>query len=353
MGSSIHNRTIMKTTAGIVALLGASGMASLADWNAWKQQHGISFAGHEDRVRYGHFLRTAEFIRNRNERYEQGLETYHVAHNKFSSMPNEEFMQKYMMEARDVSAPELVTEYSCPQAYTRSNGHPSSHSWKGSQVTNVKDQGSCGSCWTFGAGAAIEGAMCAAGMYNCNNWHGVSEQQLVDCASNNKDLNPYDNSGCNGGFQSNALRYVIMNGGIDSWDSYGYTSGSNGREHNCAYNSRNSVGTISDCGRLGHANDEDLLCDMVYNKGVTTVAMDASGIGFQTYSGGIYNPGSCSSTRLNHAVTCTGYGHLTGGDYFEIKNSWGTSWGDNGYMYIARNGHNTCGVASEGQYAIL
>merc|ERR1712150_104823 len=145
--------------------------------------------------------------------------------------------------------------------------------------------------------------MCKGGMYNCNNWNGVSTQQLVDCASHNNDLSPYDNSGCNGGFQSNALRYVwTIPHGIDSWDNYHYT----GKEGNCAYSSRNSVGTISSCGRLGHGGDEDLMIDMVYHQGVTTVAIDASGREFQLYSGGIYHSNSCSSSRLNHAVTMTG-----------------------------------------------
>merc|ERR1712178_559176 len=82
--------------------------------------------------------------------------------------------------------------------------------------------------------------MCAAGMYDCNSWNGVSEQQMVDCCSYNSNLNPYDNHGCSGGFQSNAMRCIIQNGGVDSWDNYAYTSGNNGREHTCAYNPRNS-----------------------------------------------------------------------------------------------------------------
>lgn len=340
----------MKLTVGIVAALAAG--ATAMEWNEWKAKHGVSFEPQEDRVRFGHFTQMKQFVKEHNARYEAGEETYHVALNKFAAMPNEEFMQKYLMPEREVGDG-VVTEYQCPNKHSTQKGHPSSFSHKGSHVTSVKDQGQCGSCWTFGAGAAIEGAMCKAGKHNCNSWNGVSAQQMVDCASYNSDLNPYDNHGCSGGFQSNAIRYVQMNGGIDSWDSYGYTSGSSGKEHNCAYNSRNSAGTVKDCGRLGHANDENLLCDMVYNEGVSTVAMDASGRGFQTYSGGIYSSSSCSSTRLNHAVTCTGYGSLSGTNHFEIKNSWGTSWGDHGYMYIERKGHNMCGVAAEGQWAIV
>jgi len=343
----------MKLTAGLLGLLQVSGsLATVSEWLAWKQTHGITFVGKEDSLRYQHWMKMREFVHKHNARFLAGQETYEVELNKFAAMPNEEFVQKYM--GRAYEAPQIVTEYSCPTAYSRQKGGaPSAHSWQGSQVTMVKDQGSCGSCWTFGAGAAIEAAMCAAGNYNCNSWSGVSTQQMVDCASYNSELNPYDNHGCSGGFQANALRYVAMNGGIDSWDSYGYTSGSNGREHTCNYNSRNSVGTISSCGRLGHSGDEDLMKDMLYHQGVATIAIDASGVGFQTYKSGVYTSNTCSSTRLNHAVTATGYGAEGRNDYFEVKNSWGTGWGNNGYIHIARNHNNMCGVASDAQYAIL
>merc|ERR1711990_211378 len=355
MGSSTNIESNMKLTAGLLSLLQISGsFVTLSDWVKWKQEHGMEFAGNEDRVRYQHFLRTKAFVLEHNARFMRGEETYHVSLNKFAAMPNEEFVQKYMGKSYELSEKQLVTEYQCDHKYNRAaGGAPSSHSWKGSRVTGVKDQGSCGSCWTFGAGAAIEGAMCAAGNYNCNSWNGVSTQQLVDCASYNSDLNPYDNHGCNGGFQANALRYVWQNGGIDSWDSYGYQSGSSGKEYNCAYNSRNSVGTISSCGMLGHGGNEDLLVDMIYHEGVSTIAIDASGLGFQTYSGGVYSSNSCSSSRLNHAVTATGYGSQGGSKYFEVKNSWGKSWGDSGYILIARDHNNMCGVASDAQYAIL
>merc|ERR1719210_1102293 len=116
-------------------------------------------------------------------------------------MPNEEFLEKYTQPSWEAGTygeeqpVDGISEFSCPTKWT-STSHSSS--WDGKSaglVTSVKDQGSCGSCWTFGAGAAIEGAMCKAGLYNCNSWSGVSTQQLVDCASHNSDLNPYDNSG--------------------------------------------------------------------------------------------------------------------------------------------------------------
>merc|ERR1719219_1921509 len=119
----------------------------------------------------------------------------------------------------------------------------------------VKDQGQCGSCWTFGTGAAIEGALCGAGAQDCNTWQGVSTQQLVDCCSYTpqtsqsnplvNNLNPYDSHGCSGGWMSNAMRCVIMQGGIQNWADYGYTSGTTGLENDCAYDDSMATSRIS------------------------------------------------------------------------------------------------------------
>jgi len=341
----------MKLVTGLTLFSGLALADLQSEWNDWKEEHGFSFGIAEERSRFNHWLNAKEFVKNHNIKYANGEVKFHVAMNKFAAMPVEEFSEKYLMKEQ-TRGDGIVSEYQCPTRYSnKKGGCPSSYSWKDHKaVTKVKDQGSCGSCWTFGAGAAIEGAMCKAGQYNCNNWNGVSTQQLVDCASHNSQLSPYDNSGCNGGFQSNALRYVwTIPHGIDSWDNYGYT----GKEGTCHYSSSKSVGTIKSCGRLGHGGDEDLMVDMVYHEGVTTVAIDASGREFQLYSGGIYHSNSCSSSRLNHAVTMTGYGGSGNNKYFEVKNSWGTSWGDHGYIKFERAGHNMCGVATEGQYVIL
>merc|ERR1712179_268434 len=328
----------MKLVSGLVGLLQiTNALADVqAEWNAWKTEHGFSFNLAEERSRFNHWMSAKEFVQTHNQ--------------KFARVPVEEFQDKYLMkdQEREVG---IVSEYQCPTKYnSKKGGVPSSYSWKDHKaVTSVKDQGSCGSCWTFAAGATIEGALCKGGKHNCNTWHGVSTQQILDCASNNNQLSPYDNSGCNGGFSSNAMRYVwTIPKGIDSWDNYKYT----GKQGNCPF-AVHSEGTINSCGRLGQAKDEDLLVDMVYHQGVTAVAIDASGRDFQLYSGGIYHSSSCSSSRLNHAVTMTGFGGSGSNKYFEVKNSWGSGWGDHGFIQFERAGHNMCGVASEGQYAIL
>merc|ERR1711936_787670 len=99
-------------------------------------------------------------------------------------------------------------------------------------------------------------------------------------------------------------------------------------------------------------NSESELTSALAQVGAMGIAIDAGGIGFQLYSGGVYVSNTCSSSRLNHAVTAVGYGNLDGQDYFTVKNSWGTVWGDQGYILMAANRNNQCGVAATPAYAI-
>merc|ERR1712178_461364 len=110
---------------------------------------------------------------------------------------------------------------------------------------------------------------------------------------------------------------------------------------NCVADASNSVGSISNCGATTK-NSESELTTALAQVGAIGIAIDAGGIGFQLYSGGVYISSTCSSTRLNHAVTAVGYGNLSGQDYFTVKNSWGTAWGDNGYILMAANRNNQC-----------
>lgn len=353
----------MKLIYTTAALIGAAHAMSDSlvelDFAGWKEHHQIRYgSASEDRARSLTFESTKDFVINHNIKFLKGEESFWLSMNKFSAMSQEEFLAERTAPSWEAGTygesqddPDGVSQYNCPTKYS-STSHSSS--WDGaghSQVTKVKDQGSCGSCWSFGAAAAMEGAFCKAGKHNCNSWNGLSTQQLVDCASGNKNISPYDNNGCNGGFQSNAMYYVFHDShGIESWDNYPYQ----GKQNSCNYQSSKSDGTIKSCGRLSSAKNQNNMCAMIQNAGITTVAIDASGREFQQYSGGVYTGGSCSSTRLNHAVTATGFGTTSGKNTLTVKNSWGTGWGAKGYVYFNRDGStNTCGVYSEGQYAIM
>merc|ERR1711934_1110403 len=182
--------------------------------------------------------------------------------------------------------------------------------------------------------------MCSSGAQDCTSWSGASEQELVDCGGkDNTALGPYYDMACNGGWIDNALYYIILNGGISNYDSYGYTSGTTQRAGTCNPSGA-SAGTINTCGATAKNSESDLEA-AVAEQGVIGIAIDAGGIGFRLYSGGVYT-----------SNTCSGYGTESGTAYWTVKNSWGTAWGDNGYILMQRNYNNMCGVAATPAYAI-
>jgi len=354
--------------------LGSLAMASMAsaaftsdyEWHAWKNQHQISFtSAREEATRYNIFVESRNFVKTHNERAAEGLETYTVGLNKFAAMSIEEFEEKYLNTKMADPVAKLVLEWDCDSVkYTNSgNNNPSDFSWANgrqgyageTRVTNVKDQGSCGSCWSFATSAVLEATVCQNGQQDCDTWNGLAPQQLVDCLSYTKgestDLNPYDDHGCSGGFITNGVRSIDLYGGQMNWDDYPYVSGQTKTEGTCVYDaSKANLNLSSGCARLPSA-DEDTMVDAIANVGPLGIGINASGRGFSLYTGGVYSNPSCTD-RLNHAVTATGYGTwaATGQDYFEIKNSWGATWGDAGFINIARNDGNMCGVSSDAMY---
>jgi len=204
-------------------------------------------------MRYNIFKANRDFVRAHNEKAAQGLETYTVKLNKFAHMSNDEFA-RYYLTLKKSDDPTVGLNYECDGVYFESDGSvaPDAKSYvpndpdnvnQDNRVTMVKDQGSCGSCWTFGASAAIEQLLCKDGTYDCTTWTGLATQQMVDCASftrgstdpNVPDLFPYDNHGCGGGLEPNAIRHVNLVGGQMNWDDYEYISGQTKTNQECAY----------------------------------------------------------------------------------------------------------------------
>lgn len=206
-------------------------------------------------------------------------------------------------------------------------------------VTRVKNQGACGSCWSFSSTGAIEGAWAI----KKGSLISLSEQQLMDCSS------AYGTHGCSGGWMISAFVYVIENG-ICTEDSYPYTAKDGTTCKPCRKVVRiNGFVDVS-------SNNEAALKGAVAKQPVS-VAIQADARSFQFYKSGVYNDINCGF-NLNHGVLIVGYGTTSGKDYWTVKNSWGPKWGESGYIKIARNDNRTdrrglCGIAMYPAYPTI
>lgn len=267
-------------------------------------------------------------------------------HNKFTDMTSEEFKNYHKLNIK--SKPQR--KY-CNYHTRTYNPIPDHFDWRVfGVVADVKDQGQCGSCWTFSTVASIE----SANAIKNNKLTILSEQNLVDCVKGDV-IGDEDKccNGCSGGLMDNAFDYLIkkQDGGIDTEDSYPYL----GKNSKCEFNVNNVGARILNWTDIP-IGDENSMLDAIANVGVLSVALDASKQ-WQLYNGGILKPREylgCSSDpgRADHGVAIVGYGSENGEDYWIIRNSWSKNWGENGYLRLIR-GINACGVANYASYPII
>jgi len=292
----------------------------------------------------GHFVHWLQNFANNDDLIESHNakgESYKLGHNQFSHMTVEEW-REYVKLGLAKKPVESEAPANIHQAPADLSSLAATVDWvTAGAVTGVKDQGQCGSCWSFSTTGALEGAY----FNKYGTLKSYSEQHFVDCDTFR---NGGSDLGCNGGLMDSAFSWAKKNGGVCLESDYAYVSGTTKKAGDCdktkdskkdgavAPKSYTDVATMSDAALMSALNQQTV-----------SVAIQADQAAFQLYKSGVFTA-ACGAS-LDHGVLAVGYGNMDGQDYYRVKNSWGSSWGDNGYIYFARG----ASMPKEGQCGIL
>ncbi|CAH1106464.1 unnamed protein product [Psylliodes chrysocephalus] len=312
------------------ALLAVSALPAYEQWTTFKAKHGKSYENiGEEKVRFQIFQQNIQKINAHNALYEAGIKTYRMGVNQFADLTQKEFGA--LLRVRNGPSPKQNLT-----RHVQSGTAPDSIDWREKNaVTRIQNQGVCGSCWAFSVVGAVEGQ----NAIKYNNSAALSVEQLVDC-----DPGGY---GCSGSIMSHRFQYVIDNG-LNTDEEYPYV----GSFFNVTCKAKSPYVVKVKEAVVVDAT-ESALKDAVGTVGPVSVIILAEPM--QHYKDGIFESDECivQSGDHDHGILVVGYGTENGKKFWILKNSWGTSWGEDGYFRLARDANNQCGVAYHGSYPIL
>lgn len=282
--------------------------------------------------------------------------SYTLGHNVYSGMSLAEFAEHMHFDMNRAFLGDAVSEVTVGENNFLRGALPTSVDWrtKGA-VTNVKDQQLCGSCFSFSSTGSLEGAYAI----KTGTLKSFSEQQILDC--DNIKVEPHGNLGCNGGNMEPTLQWIGKNGGICTEEAYPYVSGTTQQAGTCQKTCTKVSGSaVSKTVEVAPNSDSAMMTALAQQP--VSIAIEADQSAFQLYKSGVFT-GKCND-GLDHGVLLIGYGVSSGLDYYILKNSWGTTWGESGYMRIGKGndpatgkpyngGEGQCGLLMQGVYPVL
>jgi cathepsin L len=287
---------------------------------AYMKEIGQYFVGDEYALRLGIFISNKRYIREFNK---NDMRSFSVGLSHFAHLTPSEY--RGLLGVKHTGKPRNGKAFVAKEDF---NG-PKELDWRDKGVVSeIKNQGFCGSCWAFSVIAAQE----AQWAIQHSDLFTLSPSNMIDCC--------YSCMGCNGCYTFTALDDIIeyQGGSFMKEVDYPYVE----RKDDCRFDVSKAVARVKSYEIVDMGNENDLL--QAVNQGVVSVCIDASLQSFQLYKTGIYDDELCSIWGVDHAVACVGYGVSASTEFWIVKNSWGTKWGESGYMRMVR-GKNMCGIA--------
>lgn len=320
-------------------------------WQEWKATYGKSYGGSEDAAAAKIFKDNLKTVIRANMD-PQNNGSYWLAPNQFADLSFDAFAKKYLMPEVDTGAGAKSGRKLLAPGGGGGGGAAKPTGNKdftaSGLVTPVRNQGQCGSCWAFaGVGAAESATLLASGQTVAGTNIHISEQEMVDCVSG---ALGFSSQGCNGGYSTDVFRFMSTYNGTGDATYGGYTSGSSGSGYACnsarAFALSAPVAKLTSQGR-SLSNSATNMRDTLFTRGPSVIYYYVNN-NFQLYKGGILPSSACSTKQrsINHAMLLTGYNGDTTTPYWSIKNSWGTGWGEQGYIRVQATADGTYGTCA-------